>query len=78
LTEMTMKGFIDKYFSTNPPNKWSLESFILEHDGPEYVKKDCLYFYKEDLQNICKSSEFDNAGKLMTKRLIETYKKDKK
>lgn len=36
----------------------TLESTVLEYDGPGYVKKNCLY-YKEGLQNICKSSEFD-------------------
>ncbi|CAB5199408.1 unnamed protein product [Rhizophagus irregularis] len=30
----------------------TLESTVLEYDGPGYVKKNCLY-YKEGLQNIC-------------------------
>ncbi|GET01663.1 hypothetical protein GLOIN_2v654938 [Rhizophagus clarus] len=66
--ETNMKGFIDKYFFTNLPNVWSLESFVLEHDGPGYVKRDCLYLYKEGLQNICKSSEFDDEpGQIFSK-----------
>ncbi|CAI2196804.1 17600_t:CDS:2, partial [Funneliformis geosporum] len=75
---LAMKGFIDKYFFTNLPNNWSLESFVLEHNEPGYVKKDCLYLYKEGLQNIYKSSEFDDEVKSVAKKLIETYEEDKK
>ncbi|CAG8635926.1 2983_t:CDS:2 [Ambispora leptoticha] len=31
---------------------WKLCSFIDAHVGPGFLKKDCLYFYKEGLQNI--------------------------
>jgi len=67
--ETAMKGFIDKYFFTNLPNNWSLESFVLEHNGPGYVKKNCLYLYKEGLQNIYKSSEFDDEVKSVAKKI---------
>ncbi|CAG8596669.1 14412_t:CDS:2 [Funneliformis mosseae] len=76
--ETNMKGFIDKYFFTNLPNVWSLESFVLEHDRTGYVKKNCLYLYKEGLQNICKSSEFDDEVKSVAKKLVETYEEDKR
>ncbi len=57
---MTMKGFINIYFFTDLSNNWNLEFFILEKNRPEYAKKNCLYLYKESLQNIYKSFEFDN------------------
>ena len=78
ISEGTMKGFIDPYFFTTPFELWSLCSFIDAHVGPGFSKKDCLYFYKEGLQNICKSSEFDDEQKTMAKKLIDTYKADKK
>ncbi|RIA88162.1 hypothetical protein C1645_775670 [Glomus cerebriforme] len=66
--EMNMKGFIDKYFFTNLSNMWSLESFVLKHDRPGYIKKNCLYLYKEELQNICKLSEFNDEVKSVAKK----------
>ncbi|CAI2178435.1 16937_t:CDS:2 [Funneliformis geosporum] len=73
----TMKGFIDPYFFITPFGLWKLWSFIDVHAGPGFLKKDCLYFYKEGLQNICKSSKFDDEQKTMAKNLIDTYKADK-
>ncbi|POG67504.1 hypothetical protein GLOIN_2v1779357 [Rhizophagus irregularis DAOM 181602=DAOM 197198] len=37
----------------------TLESTVLEYDGPGYVKKNCLY-YKEGLQNISKAAILQN------------------
>ncbi|CAG8720464.1 13083_t:CDS:2, partial [Acaulospora morrowiae] len=74
----TMKDFIDPYFFTTPFEQWKLSSFIETCSGPGFVKRDCLYSYKEGLQNIRKSSEFDDEQKTMALKLIENYKVDKK
>ncbi|CAG8742693.1 24309_t:CDS:2, partial [Dentiscutata erythropus] len=55
-----------------------LSSFIETRSGPGFVKSDCLYFYKEGLHSICKSSEFDDEQKTIVLKLIEKYKVDKK
>ncbi|CAG8556805.1 12437_t:CDS:2 [Cetraspora pellucida] len=48
------------------------------HSEPDFIKSNCLYFYKEELQNICKLSEFDDKQKTMALKLIEKYEIDKK
>ncbi|RIB20825.1 hypothetical protein C2G38_2178333 [Gigaspora rosea] len=73
-----MKELVDPYFLTTPFEQWKLSSFIETRSGPGFVKRDCLYFYKEGLQNICKSSEFDDEQKAMALKLIEKFKEDKK
>jgi len=74
--EMTMKGFINIYFFTDLSNNWNLEFFILEKNRPEYAKKNCLYLYKESLQNIYKSFEFDNLWRKSWSKLIKKIKKN--
>ncbi|CAB5363940.1 unnamed protein product [Rhizophagus irregularis] len=45
----------------------TLESTVLEYDGPGYVKKNCLY-YKEGLQNISKAAILQNRLSLLVRK----------
>ncbi|CAG8690770.1 4096_t:CDS:2, partial [Racocetra fulgida] len=72
--DFTIKEFVDPYFRTTPFEQWKLSSFIEMRSGPGFVKSDCLYFYKEELQNISKSLEFDDEQKTMALKLIENIK----
>ncbi|CAG8802192.1 16231_t:CDS:10 [Gigaspora margarita] len=78
IENITIKDFINPCFLTTPFKQYKLSSFIETHSGPGFVKSNCLYFYKEELQNICKLLEFDDEQKTMALKLIEKYKVDKK
>ncbi|CAI2186023.1 3461_t:CDS:2 [Funneliformis geosporum] len=81
LTELkpgTMKGFVDPYFVINSLENWDLCSFAKSFEESKFTRKNCLYFYKEGLKNICNMPEFDDKQKDKAKELLFSYKEQKK
>jgi len=74
----SLKGFIDPYFFTNPLEKWDLCSFAKAFNTSGFTKKDCLYFYREGLQNIPNSPEYNDEQKVQAEKLFKTYNEQKK
>ncbi|CAG8733956.1 7764_t:CDS:2, partial [Cetraspora pellucida] len=74
----SMKSFIDPYFTTNSSEQWDLCSFAKSFDESVFSRKNCLYFYKEGLQNIIKSPNFDDEQKAKAKEFLDTYEVQKK
>ncbi|CAG8746246.1 8964_t:CDS:2, partial [Gigaspora margarita] len=74
----SMKSFIDPHFITTASELWDLCSFAKLLNESAFSRELCLYLYKEGLQNIIKSTDFDYEQKAKAKAFLDIYEVQEK
>ncbi|RIB14429.1 hypothetical protein C2G38_2144057 [Gigaspora rosea] len=61
------------YLNNGTSEQWDLCSFAKLFDESVFIRENCLYLYKEGLQNIIKSTNFDDEQKAKANAFLDTY-----